>query len=120
MNYMRGGRGVGSNANDFRPVGGAYGMKSYAAKGEGILVGEQGPEIVTPTQSVDVLAASAGGTQNVNFTINTIDSQGVSDFLSTNQGAIISTIRGSANGYGTPFLEEVDTDVVSSGPYTKG
>ena len=120
MNYLRGGRGVGSNANDFTPVGGAYGMKSYASGGEGILVGEQGPEIVTPTQPVDVLATSAGGAQNVNFTINTIDSQGVSDFLSTNQGAIISTIRGSANGYGTPFLEEVDTDVVSSGPYTKG
>ena len=120
MAYMRGTRGTG-NANNFTPAGGAYGMKSYSTGGEGILVGEQGPEVVTPTQPVDVLAASAGGgAQNVNFTINTIDSQGVEQFLSTNQGAIISTIRGSANGYGTPFLEEIDTDVVSADPYPKG
>ena len=121
MAYMRGQRGVGSNANDFRPAGGAYGMKSYGYEGEGIIVGEQGPEIVKPTRPVDIVSADGrNSAQNVNFTINTIDSQGVSDFLTTNQGAIISTIRGSANGYGTPFLEEVDTDVVSAGPYTKG
>ena len=112
MNYMRGGRGVGSNANDFKPIGGAYGMKSYASGGEGILVGEQGPEVVKPTQPIDVVQPGMGDTQNVNFTINTIDSQGVEDFLDSNAGAIISTIRGSANGYGTPFLEQIDTDAV--------
>jgi len=116
MSYLRGGRGVGSNANDFRPTGGAYGIRSYGYAGEGILVGEQGPEVVTPTQPVDVLATGTnGGAQNVNFTINTIDSQGVADFLDTNQGAIIQTIRGAANGYGTGFLEEVDTTVLAPG-----
>ena len=111
MGYLRGGRGVGSNANDFKPTGGAYGMKGYAAGGEGILVGEQGPEIVKPTQSVDVVQPGMGDTQNINFTINTIDSQGVEDFLGSNAGAIISSIRGSANGYGAPFLEQIDTDI---------
>ena len=117
MAYMRGQRGVGSNANDFRPTGGAYGMKSYAAGGEGILVGEQGPEIVTPTQPVDVLNTSGTGAQNVNFTINAVDAEG--SLLERQQGNIIGMIRSAANGYGQNFLEQVDTDVVSDAGYKR-
>ena len=117
--YMRGARGVGSNANNFTPTGGAYGMKSYAAGGEGILVGEQGPEIVTPTQPVDVMPTNMGGAQNVNFTINAVDAEGIESVLENQRGNIIGMIRSAANGYGTGFLEEVDTDVVSSGGYQK-
>ena len=110
--YMRGQRGVGSNANDFRPTGGAYGVRNYAYQGEGILVGEQGPEVVTPTQPVDVLPMTGTGEHNVNFTINAIDAEGVESVLERQRGNIIGMIRGAANGYGTGFLEEVDTDVV--------
>jgi len=112
--YMRGQRGVGSNANDFRPTGGAYGMRNYAYQGEGIIVGEQGPEVVTPTQPVDVLPMRGTGEHNVNFTINAIDAEGVESVLERQRGNIIGMIRGAANGYGTGFLEEVDTDVVGN------
>jgi len=113
MAYMRGARGQGSNANDFRPTGGAYGIRSYAYQGEGILVGEQGPEVVTPTQPVDVLPMTGtGGPQNINFTINAVDAEGVESVLERQQGTIIGMIRNAANGYGGDFLEYVDTDVV--------
>ena len=117
--YMRGARGTGTNANNFTPTGGAYGMRNYAAGGEGILVGEQGPEVVTPTQPVDVMPANMGGAQNVNFTINAVDAEGIESVLENQRGNIIGMIRSAANGYGTRFLEEVDTDVVSSGGYQK-
>ena len=117
--YMRGQRGVGSNANDFRPIGGAYGMKNYAHSGEGILVGEQGPEVVTPTQPIDVTPMTSGGAQNVNFTINAVDAEGVEAVLERQRGNIIGMIRNAANGYGQNFLEQVDTDIVSDAGYQK-
>ena len=117
--YMRGERGVGSNANSFTSTGGAYGMKSYAAGGEGILVGEQGPEIVTPTQPVDVTPMTSGGAQSVAFTINAVDAEGVEAVLERQRGNIIGMIRSAANGYGENFLEQVDTDVISEGGYQK-
>ena len=52
------------------------------------------------------------GEHNVNFTINAIDAEGVESVLERQRGNIIGMIRGAANGYGTGFLEEVDTDVV--------
>ena len=116
---MRGARGQGTNANNFTPTGGAYGMRSYAHSGEGILVGEQGPEVIQPTQPVDVLPMNSGGAQNVNFTINAVDAEGIESVLENQRGNIIGMIRSAANGYGAGFLEEVDTDVVSSGGYQK-
>ena len=117
--FMRGARGVGTNANNFTPTGGAYGMRNYAHTGEGILVGEQGPEVVTPTQPVDVMPANMGGAQNINFTINAVDADGIETVLENQRGNIIGMIRSAANGYGAGFLEEVDTDVISSGGYQK-
>ena len=117
--YMRGARGTGTNANNFTTTGGAYGMRSYAHSGEGILVGEQGPEVIQPTQPVDVIPMGTGGAQNVNFTINAVDADGIETVLENQRGNIIGMIRSAANGYGTRFLEEVDTDVVSSGGYQK-
>jgi len=109
--YLRGSRGIGSNANNFTATGGAAGMKSYAAGGE-ILVGETGPETITPISSgyqVNPNDELNRSNTNVNFTINTIDSQGVEQFLNTNQGAIIGTIRTAANAHGQDFMEMVDT-----------
>ncbi len=117
--YMRGARGTGTNANNFTTTGGAYGMRNYAHSGEGILVGEQGPEVIQPTQPVDVIPMGTGGAQNVNFTINAVDADGIETVLENQRGNIIGMIRSAANGYGTRFLEEVDTDVVSSGGYQK-
>ena len=117
--YMRGARGTGTNANNFTTTGGAYGMRNYAHSGEGILVGEQGPEVIQPTQPVDVIPMGTGGAQNVNFTINAVDADGIETVLENQRGNIIGMIRSAANGYGAGFLEEVDTDVVSSGGYQK-
>ena len=108
LSYMRGERGVGSNANNFTP-GGAMGRKGYAAGGEGILVGERGPEVVTPSQKVDVIPNDKlGGSTNVNFSINAVDATGVEDLLVNQRGNIIRMIREAANENGEDFLTQVD------------
>ena len=114
LSYMRGERGVGSNANNFTP-GGAMGRKGYAAGGEGILVGERGPEVVTPSQKVDVIPNDKlGGNTNVNFSINAVDASGVEDLLVNQRGNIIRMIREAANDTGERFLETVDTQAYGS------
>jgi hypothetical protein len=108
LSYMRGERGVGSNANNFTP-GGAMGRKGYAAGGEGILVGERGPEIVTPSQKVDIIPNDKlGRSTNVNFSINAVDAAGVEDLLVNQRGNIIRMIREAANENGEDFLTQVD------------
>ena len=113
LSYMRGARGTG-NANNFTP-GGAMGRKGYAAGGEGILVGERGPEIVTPSQKVDIIPNDRlGGNTNVNFSINAVDAAGVEDLLINQRGNIIRMIREAANDTGERFLESVDTQTYGS------
>ena len=114
LSYLRGERGTGSNANNFTP-GGAMGRKGYAAGGEGILVGERGPEIVTPSQPVDVIPNNRlGGSSNINFSINAVDAAGVEDLLVNQRGNIIRMIREAANDTGERFLETVDTQAYGS------
>ena len=113
LSYMRGARGTG-NANNFTP-GGAMGRKGYAAGGEGILVGERGPEIVRPSQKVDIIPNDRlGGNTNVNFSINAVDAAGVEDLLINQRGNIIRMIREAANDTGERFLESVDTQTYGS------
>ena len=107
--YLRGQKGTGTNANNFTP-GGAVGMKrGYAAGGEGILVGERGPEVVKPSAPIDVIPNDRlGGTSNVNFTINAVDASGVQELLLEQRGNIIGMIREAANEHGEEFMEEVN------------
>jgi len=116
LSYLRGGRGSGTNANNFTPSGGMTGKKGYAAGGEGILVGEQGPEIMMPSQKVDVIPNDrlGGGAQNINFSINAVDAAGVEDLLINQRGNIIRMIREAANDTGERFLETVDTQTYGS------
>ena len=115
LSYLRGGAGVGSNANDFRPSGGAMGRKGYASGGEGILVGEQGPEVIRPSQKVDIVPNNRlGGSSNVNFSINAVDASGVENLLVEQRGNIIKMIREAANDTGERFLETVDTQAYGS------
>ena len=112
--YLRGERGIGNTANNFTPSGAAgmrsygAGMKSYAS---GILVGEQGPEIVSPAGPVNVTPNDklGGGTSNVNFTINAVDAAGVQQVLEEQRGNIIGMIREAAHAHGEEFIEAVDT-----------
>ena len=116
LSYLRGERGVGSNANNFVP-GGAAGMKRGYASGGEILVGERGPEVIQPTNSgYNVIPNDklGGGTQSINFSINAIDASGVEDVLMNQKGNIIRMIREAANENGERFLETVDTQTYGS------
>jgi len=110
LSFLRGNKGVGSNANSFTP-GGAAGMKrSYAAGGE-ILVGEQGPEVIKPTaDGYNVIPNDrmGGGTTNANFTINAVDAAGVEEVLMKQRGNIIGMIREAAHEHGEEFIEAVN------------
>ena len=107
LNYLRGGGTSGTNLGG---AGGAMGRKGYANGGEGIVVGERGPEIITPTEPVDITPnfALGGGTTNVNFSINAVDATGVEDLLVNQRGNIIRMIREAANENGEDFLTQVD------------
>jgi hypothetical protein len=92
------------------------GRKGYADGGRGIVVGERGPEVITPSAPVDITPnfALGSGTSNVNFTINAIDSAGVEDVLTNQRGNIIRMIREAANENGERFLETIDTQTYGS------
>ena len=116
LNYLRGGRTTGMNlggAGGGFP-GAAMGRKGYADGG--VVVGERGPEIITPAQPVDVTPNFAldGRPQNVNFTIQAIDAAGVEDVLTNQRGNIIRMLREAANENGELFMENVDTQVYGS------
>jgi hypothetical protein len=109
--YLRGEKGIGSSASDFRP--GAFAGKRYrAAGGTAYVVGEQGPELFLPEVPGQVVsndnAASMGAPMNVSFQISAIDSTNMEDMLTNQRGNIISMIREAANSHGTGFLEGVD------------
>ena len=107
LNYLRGGSTSGTNLGG---AGGAMGRKGYANGGEGIVVGERGPEVITPAAPVDITPnfALGGGTTNVNFSINAVDATGVEDLLVNQRGNIIRMIREAANENGEDFLTQVD------------
>ena len=111
LNFLRGGNTTGQN------LGGAGGGLPGASMGRrgyadgGVIVGERGPEVITPAIPVDVTPNFALGGQpaNVNFTINAVDAAGVEDVLMNQRGNIIGMIRDAANENGERFLETVDT-----------
>ena len=80
------------------------------------VVGERGPEVITPSTDIDIVPnfALGGGTSNVNFTINAVDAAGVEDVLTNQRGNIIRMIREAANENGERFLEMVDTQTYGS------
>ena len=92
------------------------GRKGYANGGDGIMVGERGPEVITPAAPVDITPnfALGGAGSNVNFTINAVDAAGVEDVLMNQKGNIIRMIREAANENGERFLETVDTQTYGS------
>jgi hypothetical protein len=103
--FLRGGSGVGSNANDFTP-GGAMGRKGYASGG--MLVGERGPEVVTKEEIIPNYQLGGGKNMNVTFNVSALDGQSVQELLTNNQGAVVGAIRDAANSYGQDFLPEVN------------
>jgi len=106
--YLRGGQGIGSNANNF--TGMSMGKRGYANGGEGIVVGERGPEVIAPSEPVDIIPnfALGGQGQNITFNINAVDGQSVQNMLMDQQGTIVGVIRNAANSYGEDFLPDVN------------
>ena len=115
IGYLRGMEGTGANASNYRTVGSAYGgdlMRGYGNRG--FVVGEKGPEVISPETPVNVTPASdINGNAPVNATINiqAIDSQGVQDVLVAQKGNIIQMLREAANSSGQRFLEDVNVNV---------
>ena len=118
--YMRGERGQGTGATNFKPGSAFTGAKYRASGGEtaGFMIGEQGPEMFIPDRSGRIApadeTASMGATSNVNFNISAVDAAGVEDVLVRQKGHIIRMIREAANEHGQPFLE-----TVSDGAYVE-
>ena len=91
-------------------------IPSFAGRATGgntaFMVGEQGPELFIPERPGTIVPADdveeATGPLNVNFSINTIDTQGMEDALIRQRGNIIGMIREAANSKGEFFLEEVN------------
>lgn len=112
--YARGAQGVGTGMTNYTPSA-FTGMKYRATGGNtSFMVGEQGPEIFTPERPGRITPAdetgNMGGTTNVTFTINAIDSQGIEDVLNSQRGNLVGIIREAANAHGESFLENVNVE----------
>lgn len=109
--YLRGERGIGSTANNFQPMNGAAGLRKGYADGGQIVVGERGPETITPLDAMQIWPSGPkqAASINANITINAVDAAGVEEVLMGQQGHIINMLRSAANENGEEFLESIDT-----------
>lgn len=113
--FIRGSQGTGTNASNFRTIGSAYGGELMRGFGNrGFVVGEKGPEIITPDTPINVTPANDVMGQapvNATFNIQALDSSGVQDLLIAQKGNIIKMLRDAANASGKGFLEDVNVNV---------
>ncbi len=102
-------------------MSGAAGLRKGYASG-GVIVGEQGPEMIQPYAGFNVVPNDelGGKAVNAHFTINAIDARGVEEVLQEQQGNIIGMIRSAANDYGQEFLEAVEVDHLAGTPKSAG
>jgi hypothetical protein len=115
VGFLRGSSGTGSNAANYNTVGSAYGgelMRGYGNRG--FVVGEKGPEVITPETPISVTPTNEMQSQqplNATFNIQALDSSGVQELLVAQKGNIIKMLREAANASGTSFMEEVNVNV---------
>lgn len=115
VGFLRGAQGTGSNASNFRTIGSAYGgelMRGYGNRG--FVVGEKGPEVITPETPITVTPAdSTSQAQSINasFNIQALDASGVQDILVSQKGNIIKMLREASNASGKSFMEDVNVNV---------
>tara|TARA_R100000655_G_scaffold24208_4_gene48631 strand:+ start:2878 stop:4815 length:1938 start_codon:yes stop_codon:yes gene_type:complete len=84
-----------------KAVSSFFGMPMMAkggavSKGQPTIVGERGAELFVPNSSGQIQQSArgtGGGSVNVNFNINTIDSRGFDDALQENRGTITAIIN---------------------------
>ena len=116
LGYLRGTPGRGSNASNYSIVGSAYGGDLPRGYGNtAYVVGEKGPETITPETPVTVRPANdnTNGSSPIDatFNIRALDARGVEEVLVEQRGNIISMLREAANASGQRFLEDVDVNV---------
>ena len=113
--FLRGAAGSGSISN-FTPTTAAAGRRGYAVGSQGVVVGERGPEVISPSVPVDITPNDqmGGRSTNVHFTIHAVDAAGLEQTIQSQRGNIIGMIREAANGYGENFLEQVDIDTLDT------
>jgi SLT domain-containing protein len=72
-------------------------------KDKSYVVGENGPEVFTPTGSGRITANNqlGGGVTNINFTINTVDARGMDQLLMERKGMIVGMVRSAINDRGS-------------------
>lgn len=124
--YARGEGGTGSGMTDYKPRGAFTGMKMRASGGNvGITVGEQGPEMFIPETPGRIVpagqVAEGGGSSNVTFQINSMDTVDAMEIIKGNRGNIIGMLREVHNYYGESFMEEVNENALPpTGSKTRG
>lgn len=95
--YLRGDQGVGSNANSFTPG---------RAGGGSIIVGERGPEEITPLQPINVSPNSSGASkegtniQIPNLNITALDSESFNEYAERNSLAFFEAMEREAEARG--------------------
>ena len=115
--YLRGSAGSGSDASNYRTVGSAYGgelMRGYGNRG--FVVGEKGPEVITPDTPISVTPAGESSDSQpitAHFNIQALDSSDVQRVLVEQKGNIIKMLRQAANASGKTFMENVNVNVYS-------
>ena len=119
IGYLRGTQGRGRNASNYAVIGSAYGGRTPRGYGNtAFMVGENGPEIMTPDTPMTVRPvndnAQSAQPISATFQIQALDASGVEEILHGQRGNIISMLRDAANANGQTFLEDVNTAV-----YTK-
>ena len=82
-----------------------FGKQSGGAvsKGKPVIIGERGPELFVPNSTGQIqqnARGTGGGTVNVNFNIEAIDSNSFNDVLVENRGIITSIINNALNEKG--------------------
>ena len=91
-----------------RAIGSFFGMPMMAnggavSKGKPVVVGERGAEVFIPNSTGQITQAArgtGGGTVNVNFNIEAIDSNSFNSVLVENRGIITSIINNALNEKG--------------------
>jgi hypothetical protein len=115
IGYLRGAQGTGTNASNYRTIGSAYGgemMRGYGNRG--FVVGEKGPEVISPETPLNVTPANDVNTSqpiNATFSIQALDASDVKRVLVDNRGNIIQMLRDAANNSGQRFMEDVNVNV---------
>ena len=77
------------------------------AKGQPVMVGEQGAELFIPNSTGQITQSArgtGGGETNVNFTINATDVRGIKELLINNRSTIVNVINSALNEKGKESL----------------